>query len=129
MVDLLEVSNRVTFTGYLSGDDKLSALVDADVLIQPSLNEAGARPSLEALLCGTPIAVQRGTGAGDMINSFASSYTLDCLTQLFGYLYTMSRDNGASRKEAEPYREWVRNNMGFDRKVLEYEKVYEEAIG
>jgi len=126
--DLLNMADRVTFTGYLSGNDKLSAMVDADVLVQPSLNEAGARPSLEALLCGTPIAVQRGTGAGDMIDSFTDGYTLDCIHQLFGYLYTMSCDNGASRKAVEPYREWVRNNMGFDKKADEYEKVYEEAL-
>lgn len=122
----------VVTTGFLSGVDKLAALVDADVLVQPSKYEAGARPSLEALLCGTPVIVTRGTGAGTVVESFHGGYLVPYnstfwLKRVLEHI--RNREQGAEVVERTRLAgEWVRNNMGFDKKVLEYEAVYEEAI-
>jgi glycosyltransferase involved in cell wall biosynthesis len=49
------LEKRTTFTGYLDHQEKLEALVDADLLTIPSRSEIFAITALEALMCGTPV--------------------------------------------------------------------------
>ena len=48
---------RVLFTGSIYGREKLSAYVDADVYVLPSLYESFSNTVLEAWACGTPVIV------------------------------------------------------------------------
>lgn len=48
---------RATFTGMLNGDEKLAALVDADLLAQPSFHENFGLAVIEGLACGCPVLV------------------------------------------------------------------------
>lgn len=49
------LSNRVSFTGFLAGQEKQDALAAASLLIVPSRQEAMSLVALEAGLCGTPV--------------------------------------------------------------------------
>src|SRR5205823_1032369 len=51
------VDGRVIFSGMLGGDDKLAALVDADLLSAPSYHENFGLAVIEALAVGTPVVV------------------------------------------------------------------------
>lgn len=66
----LGLTNKVVFTGFLGGELKREALVDADVMVQPSRHEQGVRPLFEALLCNTPGICTRHTGAGEQLDEF-----------------------------------------------------------
>lgn len=60
----LGLSDNVVFTSFLSPEDKLSALVDADVLVIPKFTGFPVT-FLEACACGTPIVT---TDAGDQLD-------------------------------------------------------------
>ena len=126
----LGVSDRVLFTGHISGMLKLTALVDADVLIQPSVNEAGARPSLEAILCRTPVIVSRDTGAGKEITSFDGGLLFQSGDT--GELVCAIRNTIGNPEEArartEKAREYIIENLSLDKQIGQYEKLYREAI-
>src|SRR4030042_4478797 len=77
LVTKLGLSNRVIFTGFLAGQDKLAALVDADVVVQPSRYEYAAWAPIEAVLCGTPIIVSRDSGAGEDVSRIDAGYLVD----------------------------------------------------
>lgn len=49
------LSNRVSFTGFLAGQEKQDALAAASLLVVPSRQEAMSLVALEAGLCGTPV--------------------------------------------------------------------------
>lgn len=49
--------NRVTFTGFVSGDDKLSTFIDADIYCLPSYQEAHAVSVKEAMACRLPVVI------------------------------------------------------------------------
>jgi glycosyltransferase involved in cell wall biosynthesis len=49
------VENRATFTGMVPEQEKLAALVDADVFVFPSYTEGFGLAMLEAMACGTPV--------------------------------------------------------------------------
>ena len=124
------ISDKVLFTGFLTGDDKLSALVDADVLVQPSKNEAGARPSLEAILCNTPIIVTKNTGAGKEIASFDGGYLVEYgnaneLSSTIQYILEHPNEAEVKTKKAKDY---IRANLSFNKQVKKYEGLYEEVM-
>jgi glycosyltransferase involved in cell wall biosynthesis len=58
----LQVSGRVTFTGYLDHHDKLEAFVDASVVAIPSRSEVFAITAVEALMCARPVLMSSACG-------------------------------------------------------------------
>lgn len=61
------VGDKTIFTGLLTGQDRLDALADADVVVYPSEHEAFGLVPLEALLVGTPVVVSDDWGCGEVI--------------------------------------------------------------
>jgi glycosyltransferase involved in cell wall biosynthesis len=55
VIEVFNISNKVLFTGPLYGQDKLSAYVDADVYVLPSIHESFSNTILEAWACSTPV--------------------------------------------------------------------------
>lgn len=53
----LGLAEKIIFTGPIYGWEKLSAYVDADVYVLPSLYESFSNTVLEAWTCGTPVVV------------------------------------------------------------------------
>ncbi|NDJ24023.1 glycosyltransferase [Nostoc sp. B(2019)] len=55
LVDQLNLSHRVTFTGMLSGKFKISALNNADLFVLPTHSENFGIAVAESLACGVPV--------------------------------------------------------------------------
>ena len=130
VASLSGIADRVLFTGFLTGVDKLSALMDADVLVQPSRNEAGARPSLEAILCGTPVAVTAGTGAGNEIAKFDGGILFnygdtDALVSALLYIAANRGIVGSNTARAKKY---IEDNLSLGKQVARYEELYREVL-
>jgi len=123
------VSWQVLFTGFISGQDKLSALVDADVLVQPSRNEAGARPSLEAIMCKTPVIVSRDTGAGREIAKFDGGLLFKSgdAKELAMAIQEIIGEPDKAKARTERAKEYIEANLSLDKQIGEYEKLYQEA--
>lgn len=129
-VESLGILSKVLFTGFLFGENKLSALVDADVLIQPSIHEQGARPSFEAILCNTPVIVTRNTGAGKDIEDIDAGYLVDYgdtkgLSNTIEYVIAHPVESQIKTQKA---REWIKGNLSLDKQVGKYEKLYKEVV-
>jgi glycosyltransferase involved in cell wall biosynthesis len=77
LVSSLGVGDSVLFTGFLGGEHKNSALVDADIVVQLSRFEQGAWAPLEGVLCKTPIIVTGNTGTGEDVKRLKAGYLVD----------------------------------------------------
>jgi glycosyltransferase involved in cell wall biosynthesis len=66
----------VIFTGLVSGEEKLSLLVDADVTVLPSRFEIFSRVIFESLVCGTPVVVSEVCGVASMIHEAGAGYII-----------------------------------------------------
>jgi glycosyltransferase involved in cell wall biosynthesis len=73
----LNIADKVIFTGFIGGTDKLKALVDADIVVQMSRYEQGAWAPIEGVLSGTPIIVSEHTGAGEDVRKLKAGYTAE----------------------------------------------------
>ena len=54
------ISNIITVTGGLFGDDKWNTYRESDVFVLPTLNENFGIVIAESLLCGTPVITTQG---------------------------------------------------------------------
>ena len=83
-VNLLNISDSVLFFGPLYGQEKLSAYIDADVYILPSLYENFGITVMEALACGTPVIVTDRCGVAKFVDGHGAivvPYDADLLGQ------------------------------------------------
>jgi len=126
----LSLQIQMSITGFLDGADKLSALVDADVLVQPSRNEAGARPSLEAIMCGTPVIISRDTGAGKEIASFNGGLLFKSgdADELASTIQEIIDYPDEAKTRTEKAKVYIEESLSLDTGIVGYEKLYQEAI-
>jgi glycosyltransferase involved in cell wall biosynthesis len=129
LANKLGITDKVFYTGYIAGRDKLEYLVDCDVCVFPSRAEQGLPfAGLEAIMCNTPIIVTDGTGSAEdvrkmgcrIIVRFGCSNALaEAIDMVFNGKYDYFYING---------QDYIRNNLSISEKVKDYEKVYDMVI-
>lgn len=67
LVKEIGVENRVSFLGWVAGEEKRKLLQDADIFCLPSINDAFPISMVEAMCHGLPVVGVRYAGISDMI--------------------------------------------------------------
>jgi len=126
----LNLSEKVLFTGFLAGQDKLAALVDADIVIQPSKYEQAAWAPIEAILCNTPIIVSAGSGSGEDVTRMNAGYLVEYgnKSQMVQTIQIILDNPEEPHKKVRQAQEYIKNNLSLNQKVEEYENLYRECI-
>ncbi len=130
LIQKLGLSNRVLFTGFLGGTDKLSALVDADVVVQTSVFEQGAWAPFEAVLCGTPIIVTKHTGSGEDVRNIDAGYLVeyDNKAELAGLMTYVLNNREEARKKTLKAKQTIKNELSLERGLERYDSLYQTCI-
>jgi glycosyltransferase involved in cell wall biosynthesis len=127
LANSLGLNNSVMFTGFISSEDKLMALVDAEVFVTPSFY-GFPMTFLEACAVGTPIVT---TSLGD---------TLEWIDRNVGYvaqptpsdlaeaIYRIISDDELRRRFSKNCIEIVKSEFAIDKVVKRLEKVYDEVV-
>jgi glycosyltransferase involved in cell wall biosynthesis len=130
LISSLGISDKVLYTGFLKGDEKLGLLVDSDIVAQTSVYEQGAWAPIEAVLCGTPIIVTGHTGAGEDVKRMDAGYLVeyDNVPQMV-QLITKILDNPVEAKtKAKNAAAYVRTHMSIEKRIIDYENLYKSCI-
>jgi len=130
LIDRLNLSEKVLFTGFLGGEQKLSALVDADVFAQTSRYEQGAWAPFEAVLCGTPIIVTGHTGAGEDVKRLDAGSLVEFgnRKELAELILRILEDPAEAESKANKAAKYIRENMSITKRIEDYEKLYVKCI-
>jgi glycosyltransferase involved in cell wall biosynthesis len=129
LIDRLNLSNRVIFTGFLGGEDKLSAMVDADVLVQTSVYEQSSKTPFEAILCGTPVIVSRNTGAGEDVVRIDAGYLVEYgrKNELADRIQHILDNPGEAQIKTQKAKKYIEANLSLAGQAEKYEKLYQEV--
>jgi glycosyltransferase involved in cell wall biosynthesis len=71
------LNDSVIFTGTVSEDEKMQAYADADIFVYTSRYEVFGMSPVEALLCGTPSIIAKGSGLFDLLNKIDYPYAVE----------------------------------------------------
>ncbi len=67
MAASMGISDRVFFTGFLTGEDRSEVYAAADLFVMPSVSEPFGITSLEAMKLGTPVLVSKQSGVAEAV--------------------------------------------------------------
>ncbi len=126
----LGITNRVIFTGFLGGDKKNSALVDADIVVQVSRQEQGAWAPFEAVLCKTPIVVTDHTGAGEDVKRIDAGETVkfNNIQDLSTTIDSILDNYFEAKNKTLKAKEFIETKMSMNARAHEYIDLYERAL-
>lgn len=65
---VLGIADKVVFTGYVAGEQKLALYKHADVYVMPSVYEPFGITALEAMAAETAVIVSKNAGVTDLVN-------------------------------------------------------------
>jgi glycosyltransferase involved in cell wall biosynthesis len=130
LVNRLNLSDKVIFTGFIGGESKLSALVDADVVVQTSIYEQGTGVPFEAILCGTPIIVSRDTVASCNVKDIDAGYLVEYgnkeeMVEVLQYVLDNPGEAKVKTRRAAAY---IRENLSLEKGAEKYEQLYKEVV-
>jgi len=130
LIDKLSLSERVLFTGFLDGEEKLSALVDATVLVQPSRYEQASWVPFEAILCNTPIIVSKNTGAGEDVSKIDAGYLVEYgnKNELINTIQKILDNPAEAASKTQKAKNYIITNLSLEKQAEEYEKLYLNCI-
>jgi glycosyltransferase involved in cell wall biosynthesis len=122
----LGLEHRIFFSGPLYGEDKKSALVDADVFALPSRYENFGNAAAEAIACGTPVIVSDRCGIAPLIDRRAgmvTSYDSGALARTLSKLL----EDAAQYQRLKAGCSIVANELSWGKLVRGMQDCYEDA--
>ena len=130
LIDRLDLTDKVMFTGFLSGVEKLSALVDANVLAQTSIYEHGTRAPFEAILCDTPIIVTKNTSASENVKKIDAGYLVEYgnKNELRDAMQYVLDHPTEAKLKTEKAKKYIKANLSLAKGVEKYEQLYADCL-
>jgi glycosyltransferase involved in cell wall biosynthesis len=130
VINGFDIRDKVIFTGILTGDEKIAALYDANMLVQTSIYERGPGSPFEAVLCGTPIIVTKNTGAGDIVEKINAGFLVDYgdVKGLKDLMEEIINEPQRAQEKTEAAKNYIINNLNWKVGIKEYENIYQEVI-
>ncbi len=122
--------DRIRFTGYIGGQEKLSAYVDADVLVYPSIIEVFGLVPFEAIMCSTPAIVTDGCGCSEWIKKSGAGYlvTYGDVNGLKERMIKCLMDDAEAKRIVEQGRDYIRSNLSWATVVDKLETLYNDIL-
>ena len=129
LVKEYKLEDLVVFPGFLSGNDKLSAVLDATVLVQCSIQEQGPRVPFDAVLIGTPVIVTQHTGSGEQVAQFDAGETVeyDNIEQLSEKLKIVTGNIEFAKNRTNNAAIRIKEELSSERICKQYQDLYFEV--
>lgn len=124
----LGVEDRVSFPGYLEGDDKSRAYHAAELLVIPSRREAMSIVVLEAGITGTPVLLTDRCGFGEVAQARGGLVVPASVEGLRDGLVAMLADAGELRAMGARLRELTESRFSWSSVVARYIELYEDIL-
>jgi len=95
----LGITRSLLWTGFLTGEDKWAALLDADVFVLPSYSENFGVAVIEAMACGLPVVVSDQVAIHGEISEAKAGLVVACEAQALTEALVTLLERGPLRSE------------------------------
>ncbi len=125
----LAIDDYVTFTGYISEQEKLNYYQKATVLVENSIKEGWGMIVIEANACGTPVVAARSPGLRDAVLDHETGYLYDYgnIEQLAQKIELLLDDMNRNKPMAEAGIQWA-NKFSWNNAANEMIKIIERTV-
>ena len=129
LITALNLGNRIKLMGYVDEKDKISAYIDADILVYPGILEIFGLVPFEAIMCGTPVIVTDDCGCGELVEASGAGYLVEYgdIEGLKERMKEAIENPEEGEKMVKKGKKYIEENLSWDKVVKEVEKVYEGA--
>ncbi|MDD0852509.1 glycosyltransferase family 4 protein [Halobacteriovorax sp. GB3] len=124
------LEDKILFPGFMNHQQKMEALVDADIFVQPSRYEQGiAHTTIEALLCDLDVVATSGNGAAEDLERMKAAQLVpygdnSSLIDAIEKALEGTDDVKALTKSGKDY---IFENLALNKTVLKFEDLYKRA--
>jgi glycosyltransferase involved in cell wall biosynthesis len=125
---VMEIANRVHFTGYLGGEEKSSAYHAADLLVIPSRQEAMSIVVLEAGITGTPVLLTDQCGFNEVESIGGGQVVPASVEGLQNGLLEILRDSSQLKLYGVSLKQYVYKHFTWDSVISKYLKLYRQIL-
>lgn len=123
----LNLNDKVLYVGPLYGSDKLSAYVDANLYVLPSVYETFPMTVLEAFACGKPVIVSDRCGISDFVKDVGYVVKYD-ETELKISILNILKNDALSKKLGEKSKELVKTKFDFNIIIKNVVSIYNNVL-
>jgi glycosyltransferase involved in cell wall biosynthesis len=127
LANSLGLCGSIIFTGFISNEDKLKALVDAEVFVTPSFY-GFPMTFLEACAVGVPIVTTNLGETLEWINENVGYITQPTPQNLTEAIHRIVSDDRLRKKFSENCTKIVKSEFSIEKVVEKLEKLYEEVV-
>ena len=127
LVKSLNIANLVIFTGFISKEDKLKALVDSEVFVTPSFY-GFPMTFLEACVIGTPIVTTNLGDTLEWIDDKAGHVTRPTPYDMAEAIYDIISDEELRKSFSKNCVEIVKSSFSIEGVASKLEEVYKEVL-
>ena len=120
--------NRVIFTGYLEGQDRLAALSAADIFTLPAVGEGLSMAALEAMACGLPVLLSPGCNLPEVVEYRAGIITEPQIDLLTEALNTLLSDAALHQQMGRAARQLVEDRFTWEQVARQYINLYRTLV-
>lgn len=120
------IADKAIYIGPIFGTEKISAYVDADIYILPSVYETFPVTVLEAMACGTPTLVTDRCGIAKIVEQFGHVVKYD-KEELSAMILDILANYDDAKRKAQLGRIEIINEYGWDKISELYIKLYESC--
>ena len=122
------VLERVTFTGMLTGQDKLAAFADASIFVLPSYTENFGMAVVEAMASGLPVVISNQVNIWHEIAQAGAGLVVNCDSGELAEALLKAMDDPELKKVGEKGRRLVQERYTWDRFAIQMLQVYQGIL-
>lgn len=129
LVNSLGISESVLFTELLSVEDKISAYVDANIVVNVEPRNVFGLVPLESAACATPVIVSKDNAISEIIKEgeFGFSVEYGDIRELTSAITKLLSDNNLSSEMGQNGRRFVYRNFDWANIIVKIEDAYKDV--
>jgi len=123
------LKEKVIFTGFVQGQDKIDLLRDADVFVLPSYDENFGIAVIEAMAVGVPVVISNNVGIHHAVTEYGAGLVTSCESgEIAHALCTLLEDEPLRRMMGQNAKTLVQKQFAWGRVASELVELYQSVL-